>query len=97
MCNLGLFFFMWWFIQNRKKYDGEVISIYFIGYGIARLIIEGMRTDSLWLVPGVIRISQLVSIILIAIGAAYILYRRISKKPNREYVGPYQLDYKRVK
>ena len=95
MCNLALFFFLLWFIKNRKKYDGEVMAIYFIGYGAARFVIEGMRTDSLWLIPGVIRISQMLSVILIAIGAAYILYRRISKRPNSEYIGKYQIGYKK--
>ena len=94
-CNFGLFFFLWWFIGHKKKYDGEVVSLYFIGYGIARLIIEGMRTDSLWLVPGVIRISQLLSIILIAIGLVYLIYRRVTKKPNKIYEGPYQINYKK--
>ena len=39
---------------------------YFIWYGIGRLYIESLRTDSLYL--GNIRISQLVSLILIIVG-----------------------------
>ena len=39
---------------------------YFIWYGLGRLFIEGIRTDSLYL--GKFRVSQIVSIILIIIG-----------------------------
>ena len=39
---------------------------YFIWYGIGRLFIEGLRTDSLYL--GSFRISQLVSLFLIITG-----------------------------
>ena len=48
---------------NRKK--GMVTYTYFIWYGIGRLFIEGLRTDSLYI--GSIRVSQLVSIILVII------------------------------
>ena len=49
-----------------KRKEGIITYTYFIWYGIGRLIIEGLRTDSLYL--GSIRISQLVSIILIISG-----------------------------
>ena len=51
-------------ISKRKK--GILTYTYFLWYGIGRLVIEGLRTDSLYL--GNIRISQLVSIILIISG-----------------------------
>ena len=69
------------FIVRKKdnfKHTGLLLYIYFIWYGIGRLIIEGLRTDSLYL--GVFRISQIVSIILILIGIIGIIYRRIKWK-----------------
>lgn len=51
-------------ITKRKK--GIMTFTYFIWYGIGRFFIEGLRTDSLYLGP--IRISQLVSLVLIFIG-----------------------------
>ena len=51
-------------LTNRKK--GMVTYTYFIWYGLGRFFIESLRTDSLYL--GSIKISQLVSIILIIIG-----------------------------
>ena len=52
--------------RNKKIKTGQLTSIYLIWYGIVRLIIEGMRSDSLMLGP--IKIAQLVSLIFIIIG-----------------------------
>lgn len=49
-----------------KRKQGIMTYSYFIWYGIGRFIIEGLRTDSLYL--GKFRISQIVSIILIISG-----------------------------
>lgn len=49
-----------------KRKTGIMTLSYFIWYGIGRLYIESLRTDSLYL--GNIRISQLVSLILIIVG-----------------------------
>lgn len=63
-------------ITNRKK--GIVTYTYFIWYGIGRLFIEGLRTDSLYI--GNIRVSQLVSIVLIIIGIIGIIINQIKTK-----------------
>ncbi len=72
--NLLVLFFMLWY-RKRKKFDGEVFFIYLGGYGLGRMIIEGLRTDSLLLPHTNIAVSQLlagicfvVSIICIIIG-----------------------------
>lgn len=49
-----------------KRKTGIITLCYFIWYGIGRLYIEGLRTDSLYI--GKFRISQLVSLALIIIG-----------------------------
>jgi len=55
-------------IISRKEFkQGTLLCIYLIGYGIGRFLIEGLRTDSLYLLPG-LRISQIVSLILITAG-----------------------------
>lgn len=62
----------------RKKdfsVNGRQISFYLIWYGIGRFIIEGLRSDSLYL--GDFRISQIVSLVAILAG---IIIRFISKK-----------------
>ena len=51
-------------LYKRKKFDGQVALMYFIWYGFGRMIIEGFRTDSLY-VPGTesLRISQCVGLL----------------------------------
>ena len=63
-------------ITKRKK--GIVTYSYFIWYGTGRLFIEELRTDSLYI--GNIRVSQLVSIILIIIGIIGIIINLIKRK-----------------
>ncbi|MFA7673760.1 MAG: prolipoprotein diacylglyceryl transferase family protein [Clostridia bacterium] len=54
-------------LARKKIKEGILLSIYLIGYGFGRFLIEGLRTDSLYIFPGV-RVSQVLSLILIAIG-----------------------------
>ena len=58
--------------KRRRRYQGQYFLLYLIWYGFGRFLIEGLRTDSLWLVPGVIRISQLLAAVTCA--AAAVLY-----------------------
>ena len=64
------------FITKRKKFDGELIAIYCIGYGIGRFLIEGLRTDSLMIGSTGIRVSQILALILAVFGTAFIIYKR---------------------
>ena len=51
-----------------------MIAFYLVWYGIGRFCIEGLRTDSLML--GSFKIAQIVSIIMIVIGA-YIFFKHL--------------------
>lgn len=66
-------------------------ATYFIGYGIGRMLIEGLRTDSLML--GNLRVSQGLSFLLVVLGVMMyiILGDRTRKKREeaREYVSVY--------
>lgn len=53
-------------IKDKRKFSGQLTYIYFIWYGLARMIIEGLRTDSLML--GSLRISQMVSLVVLFVG-----------------------------
>ena len=35
--------------RPRKRFDGEIVLLYFLGYGIIRFVVEGMRTDQMML------------------------------------------------
>ncbi|WP_422122748.1 prolipoprotein diacylglyceryl transferase [Planococcus sp. X10-3] len=63
---------------------GEMFFFYMIWYSVGRYFIEGMRTDSLYVV-GDLRTAQLVSILLIIIGVALIIYRRATLKNPPRY------------
>jgi phosphatidylglycerol---prolipoprotein diacylglyceryl transferase len=67
--------------RNRLK-TGAIFLIYLIAYGIGRFGVEGLRTDSLML--GVLRISQVVSLVGIAIGSIGLLwlYARQRRLPD---------------
>lgn len=66
------------FLIILRKYNplrGELFLSYLITYSIGRLFIEGMRTDSLYII-GELRTAQTVSIALIVIALILIIYRR---------------------
>ncbi len=74
------------FIKER----GVIMSLYFILYGIGRAIIETWRGDSLML--GSIKVSQLLSILLILFGVTVItviyVYKYALKKPIKMFEFP---------
>ena len=67
----------------KKKFDGQIFSIYLIGYSVGRFWIEGLRTDSLMI--GNFRIAQLVSIALCFVGA-FIFYKLKGEKIKSAYL-----------
>ncbi|MCC8026817.1 MAG: prolipoprotein diacylglyceryl transferase [Clostridium sp.] len=75
MWNLGVLAFMLWY-RKHKKFDGEMLWIYFLGYGLGRVWIEGLRTDQLKLPGTGFAVSQLLSAVLVAVSAGVICYRR---------------------
>ena len=84
LCLFGFIILMIFRKRNRNKI-GMQVSIYFMIYGIGRFFIEGYRTDSLYL--GSLRISQLVSIILVIMGIGIFMYNVIvGRKKSNERV-----------
>ncbi|MBO8138784.1 MAG: prolipoprotein diacylglyceryl transferase, partial [Desulfotomaculum sp.] len=71
--DFSVFIFLY-FYWNRKKFQGEIALLYLGLYSFGRYFIEAMRTDSLMLGP--FRVAQLVSLSLIIISTAGIIYRR---------------------
>lgn len=66
--------------RKHKKYEGELLSLYMIGYGVGRFLIEGLRTDQLLLPIVGFPVSQVVSIIIVISGIGFEIYERIIKK-----------------
>lgn len=67
---------------KRKKFDGELMSIYMIGYGLGRFWIESLRTDQLLLWGTNIPISMIVAMTMIVVGVSYIVWNRWKMKKN---------------
>lgn len=61
-----IFLILVYIFKNKKKFDGQITSLYMILYGILRFFVEGLRTDSLYI--GALRVSQLVSIAIVIAG-----------------------------
>lgn len=53
-------------LSKRRKYDGQTALQYAAWYGAGRAIIEGLRSDSLYIPHTGIRVSQLLSVLLCA-------------------------------
>ena len=76
--NLIVFLVFVLVVKKKAQCTGEQFFSYFIGYGIVRFFVEGLRTDSLMLGP--IRMAQLTSIVFIIAGVAGIYYLRNYQK-----------------
>ena len=58
-------------ISKKRKYKGQITLMYLVLYSFARMIIEGLRTDSLML--GDMRISQILSLIIFLISSIVLI------------------------
>ncbi|MFW6678226.1 prolipoprotein diacylglyceryl transferase [Lacrimispora sp. AGF001] len=85
MWNLCVLIFMLWY-RKRKKFDGEMLLIYLLGYGLGRVWIEGLRTDQLIFFSTGIPVSQALSLILVVISTLVLFckHRQIRIKSKGE-------------
>ena len=77
--NLGIFCFLF-FKRYKRRFYGEIWFSYLGLYGLGRFWIEGLRTDSLLMPVLGLRVSQVLSLVLIVISIIYILYGNSKKK-----------------
>ena len=83
-CLLGVLFLH--LASKRRKYEGQIALEYCSWYGFGRMIIEGLRTDSLYLWGTGIRVSQALSALLVLASAIIMLFidLRLRKKAKDE-------------
>lgn len=90
-CILG-FFILNYVVQKKRAYKSEVFFLYGVWYGLERMVVEGMRTDSLYIGSTNIRVSQLLSaVIVVAFAACHIINSvkaRAGKLPKRLQIVP---------
>ena len=68
------------FLSKKRRFDGEIFLGYIAWYGLGRAIIEGMRTDSLYLGP--LRVSQWVGGLSCLIALGIIVYVLAVRRPD---------------
>ena len=69
-----------------KKYDGQLILLTFGWYGLGRMFIEGLRTDSLYIPGTEIRTSQALALVIFVFCLAMLIYFMIKKPTKPLYV-----------
>ena len=80
----GLLFLIVWTKKGKRRYDGQCTLIYFFWYGLGRAWIEGLRTDSLYLGGSGIRVSQLLSVVLVLVSGAMLLVQSRRLHPSEK-------------
>ena len=68
--------------RKFRKFSGQMMLWYGVWYGTERAIVEGFRTDSLYLGSTGIRTSQLLSVIIAVISLALLVYFTLKYKKN---------------
>ena len=83
-------------MSKGRRFDGENTWFYFLWYGLGRSWIEGLRTDSLYLFNWElfgqrIRVSQALSIVMVAVAAFMLFYNIRIKKRSPESLWVHQV------
>lgn len=73
--NLGVLLLIF-FYRKHKKFDGELALLYVWGYGLGRVWIEALRSDSL-MVPGLnMKVSQLLAAVCVIVASIILVKKR---------------------
>ena len=67
-------------IRKNRKFEGQLVYLYFIIYGMGRAIIEGLRTDSLMLCG--FRVSQFLSLFLAILSSLMYMFAEKCRRKN---------------
>ena len=78
--NLCSFVLVSIYARKFQKFKGEILCAYMVLYGTGRSIIEGLRTDSLYIGSTGIRVSQALSVTIAVAGLAIIIVNRLRIK-----------------
>lgn len=78
-------------VYKKKKFDGQIFLMYVSWYGFGRMLIEGLRTDSLYV--GVFRISQVVGFLCFVVGTLLLVLGLIKSRRARLTAMEYDAAY----
>lgn len=84
--------------KKAYKFSGQLILCYGILYGAERAVVEGLRTDSLYIGTTSLRVSQVLSMVLVLICAAILIAKLVELKKHPVSFSPVEtlpaeLDY----
>ena len=71
-------------LSHKRKYDGQIALGYCAWYGLGRALIEGLRTDSLYLGSTSIRVSQLLAAVSCLVAVTVLLVQAFRKQDERD-------------
>ena len=95
-CILG-FLVLYFVCKKYRKFDGQLILGYGIIYGLERAVVEGLRTDSLYIGDTGLRISQVLSLAIVVVCAALTIVKLVQiNKENVDKVKEYKEKKKHV-
>lgn len=72
------------FYSKKRKYDGQIFTMYVGWYGLGRVFIEGLRTDSLYVLGTNLRVSQLLAGVCVLAAAVLLFYNRVFREHDPE-------------
>ena len=72
------------FYSKRRKFDGQIFLMYLGWYGLGRMFIEGLRTDSLYVGSSNLRVSQLLAGICFLAVVIFLVYDKIFREHDPE-------------
>ncbi len=76
-CLLGFLIF-YIILKKFRKFSGQMFLLYGVWYGLERMIVEGLRTDSLYIGSTGIRVSQALSAVLMAVCLVILILKTVS-------------------
>ena len=80
-CMLG-FLVLYIILKKFRKFSGQLFLCYGIWYGTERAIVEGLRTDSLYIGNTDLRVSQVLSVAIAAVCLVILVINLIRVKKN---------------
>lgn len=89
-----LVFIILWSCRKKFRHDGDAILTYAMLYGLERMLVEPLRGDSLYLIqPGTlfaggIRVSQLISFVLVVAVEIFFIVRAVREKKLGRLIWP---------
>ena len=81
-CILG-FLILNYIVHKHRSFKGEIFVLYGVWYGVERMVVEGMRTDSLYIGSTSIRVSQVLSAAIAVVALVYFIVVMVKKKQGR--------------